>query len=196
MTIAKFTVRWDGWTGAPGYTNFYAMGNLDESQTDAAAARIKTFLEAIKGHIPSACTLSFIPTVQIIAEGDGSLAEQRNIATLPANVIGGGGGTFAAPAGVCITWRTATSTGRRLLQGRTFIVPMSVTAQQTDGTIINTALTVFVNAANAYVGGVGLGVPGRAAVWSRPKPGRAGLSAAVVNATVADRVAVLRSRRD
>ena len=196
MTIAKFTVRWDGWTGAPGYSNFYALGNLDETQTDAAAAAIKTFLEAIKSHIASVATLSFIPTVQIIAEGDGSLAEQRNIATVPANIIGAGSGVFAAPAGACITWRTTTSTGRRLLQGRTFIVPVGNTTLQSDGTLGAAPITTIVNAGNAYVARVSMGTPGRPVVWHRPKAGSPGLSAQITNCTVTDKVAVLRSRRD
>jgi hypothetical protein len=196
MTIAKFTVRWDGWTGAPGYTNFYALGNLDETQTDAAAAGIKTFLEAIKGYIAAVCTLTFIPTVQIIAEGDGSLAEQRNIATVPANVVGGSSGNFAAAGGACITWRTNTSTGRRLLQGRTFIVPIGGLAMQSDGTLATTAVNGLVNAGNAYVARVSMGTPGRPVVWHRPKGGASGLSAQITNCTVADKVAVLRSRRD
>lgn len=196
MTIAKFTVRWDGWTGAPGYSNFYVAGNLDETQTDAAAAAIKTFLEAIKGHIASAATLSFIPQVQIIAEGDGSLAEQRNIPTVPAVIVGSGTGAFAAPSGVCITWRTSVSTGRRLLQGRTFVVPCGATTMQTDGTVATAAITTIVNAGNAYVARVSMGTPGRPVVWHRPKPGSSGLSAQISNCTVNDKIAVLRSRRD
>lgn len=196
MTIAKFTTRWDGWTGGPGYTNWYVGGNPDSSQTDGAAAAIKTFLEAVKGYLPTSILISFIPTVQIIAEADGSLAEQRNIATLPAVVTATGTGTFSAPAGVCVTWRTMTSTGRRLLMGRTFLVPMAGSAAQTDGTLAVAAQSAIVTAGNAYVNRLASGTPGRPVVWRRPKAGASGFNGEVVNCTVTDKVAVLRSRRD
>jgi hypothetical protein len=196
MPIAKITTRWDGWTGAPGYSNFYVNGNVDETQGDAAAAAIKTMLEAIKSLIPIAVTISFVPTLQIIAEGDGSLSDQRNLATVPAPVAGGAAGNFSAPAGVCMTWRTTVSSGRRLIQGRTFIVPTAATSNQTDGTLATTTITTFQNAGNAYVARVSMGTPGRPVVWKRPKPGVSGVAAQISNCTVADRAAVLRSRRD
>lgn len=196
MPMTKISVRWDGWTGAPGFSNFYTNGNLDSTQTDAAAAGIKTLLDALKALIPVPVVISFIPQVQILAEADGSLQDQRNIATVPVAITATGSGTFSAPSGMCITWRTAQSTGRRLLAGRTFIVPLATASYQADGTLSTATLNTTSTAANAYVNRVGTGVPGRPVVWHRPVNGASGFSGEMTGATVTDKAAVLRSRRD
>ena len=194
--MTKFSVRWDGWTGAPGYSNFYADGNLDSTQTDAAAGAIKTFLEAVKNLIAVPAVISFIPQVQILAEADGSLQDQRNIATLPAAVTAGGSGLFSAPSGMCVTWRTATSTGRRLLTGRTFLVPLASASYQADGTLSTATINTATAAALVYVNRLSGGTPGHPVVWHRPKNGSGGFSGLMTGATVTDKAAVLRSRRD
>lgn len=196
MPLMKFTTRWDGWTGAPGYSNWYADGNLDQTQTDAAAAAIRTFLQAIRTWIPTVVTINMIPTVQVYAEGDGSLADQRNIATVPLPVTGIGAGAFPASTGACVTWRTTYSTGRRLLMGKTFLVPLATTAYQTDGSLDNTVLGNLVAAANTYVNRVSSGTPGHPVAWRRPRGGTGGVSAMITSASMSDKAAVLRSRRD
>lgn len=196
MPIMKITTRWDGWTGAPGYSNWYVWGSPDQTQTDAAAAAVRTFLQAIRAYLPSVVSINFVPTVQVYAEGDGSLADQRNIVTIPGTVTGSGAGNFAASTGIVVSWRTTQSTGRRLLLGRTFLVPASAVAYQTDGTVDNGALVVIAGAANAYVARVAADVPGHPVVWHRPVNGGGGSMGNITAATVADRTAVLRSRRD
>ena len=197
MPIAKFTTRWDGWTGAPGYSNFYVWGSPDGAQIDAAAAAIRTFFFAVRGALPSIVTLTCVPTVQIFSEGDGSLADQVNITTTPAAVAGSGSGNFSAASGICVSWRTAQSTGRRLLLGRTFLVPCAAVAGfGPDGTVDTTMLSTVITAANTYVNRVPQGTNGRPVVWHRPKNGSGGLMANVTSATVTDKTAVLRSRRD
>jgi hypothetical protein len=196
MTFSSITWRWDGWAGGPGFTVFRMSGNLDNTQTDAAAAAQRTFWAAHVAYLPSVVTLTCDTVVKVFADADGSLVEQRTIATPPAVVNGVGSGAWSAVAGACIVWRTGQSTGRRILMGRSFLVPLAQAAWGTNGQLSPAFLTASTNAAGAYTARVGAGVPGHPVVWHRPKPGAAGFSADVTAVTVNKTGAEIRRRRD
>jgi len=121
-----------------------------------------------------------------------------------AQISGTGIGSFPAPAGACQTWRTGGVHFGHKVTGRTFLVPLSQAAFDTDGTLLNAVITEAATAAAALIAApVGFGV------WSRPKPARPdpndpgttlppepGAIFAVQAGSLADKAAVLRSRRD
>lgn len=194
----KIKVRWSGFTGAPGWTNFY-FDTVDDSFHDAASItaagdRVMTFLNAIKTKLPPAVTLQVQADAEIIAPTNGKLSNVGS-AGVRAPVVGTAvAQSYAAPTGAVITWRTAGVRNGRRVRGRTFLVPCVAGMFQNDGTIQPGDLTEIGNAASALyapVANVGLGV------YSRPTaPGaNDGDWFAITSASVPDMAAVLRSRR-
>jgi hypothetical protein len=82
--------------------------------------------------------------------------------------------------------------GRRL-RGRTFLVPLGSTFYTTDGTPIETARTNIAAAAAVLIANTG-GPP--LGVWRRPSPSGVGVLGVATTASVPDKAAVLKSRRD
>ena len=107
-----------------------------------------------------------------------------------------GGAQAAAGVGACIGWTTGGivngTKGPRKLRGRTFLVPLSASAYQADGTLAPERITDLSALAAAFR------AAGPLAVWHRPTTlgGSDGNSYGVISHKVRDKVAVLRSRRD
>lgn len=177
---------WSGAAGLPGYSRFKFAGDLTAAEAGACLARVKGLFQTIVALIPAAVTISFQPTAQVYSEL-GVLEKEFGIPTA-SPVTGGAAGTFAAPAGACINWKTDLVHDGRKIKGRTFIVPLASSAFQADGTLLDTARTNLNDAASGLISG-------------NPKPVIAahtdgsGYAAVISTAAISDRVAVLRSRR-
>jgi hypothetical protein len=101
-------------------------------------------------------------------------------------VVGADAGPYSAPTGLCITWNTGVVLGGRRLRGRTFLVPIGGTSYDGTGTILDGRLAVArVAAGNLIASGIDLSILSRVNHTSMP----------VTTATIADRAAVLRTRR-
>jgi hypothetical protein len=168
MTFTQFQFTWNGWTGAPGVSLFRVSGDLDSTQTDAAAAAIRSLFSSIAVMIPSVVKISCEPLMRVVADGDGSLVHSETIATVPSDVNGSASGAFASLSGAAVIWRTTHSMGRRLLSGRTFMVPLGQSAFATDGRLASGFRTAISAGASTYVNRVAAGVPGHPIVWHRP----------------------------
>lgn len=177
---------WSGTAGLPGYSRFKFEGALTAAEAGAAATRVKGMFQTMAGLIPTAVTITLQPTAQVFSE-QGVLEAEFGIPA-PTAMGGSAAGTFAAPAGACINWKTGLVFGGRKIKGRTFIVPLASSAYEADGTLVGTARTTVNDAANGLISGT-------------PKPviaaasGGSGYAAVITTAAVSDRVAVLRSRR-
>jgi hypothetical protein len=91
-----------------------------------------------------------------------------------------------------ITWLTGLVHQGRRVRGRTFLVPTANQFFDTNGTLAAAFLTNLRTAAAAYIA-----TAVNPAIWARPDPGTTnGAAFAVAAASVADKVAVLTSRRD
>lgn len=183
--IDKLVVTWSGFQGGPGYSIFYATP-LNDVQAD-----IVTFFNGIKGLLPNDVTISVPGNGDTLNDATGALAGSWSGGT-PATIIGENPGSYAGPAGMCVTWNTNAIVGRRRLRGRTFIVPAAGGCFDVDGTLTPANRSTLETAATGLVGGAG----GNLLVWHRPVLGSGGVAHPVVSAVVADKVAVLRSRRD
>jgi len=197
--ILKVKARWDGFAGAPGWSNFFLGGFVADPPTTQeaidAAARVRTFFDAIKGAFPAAVKINLQSDVEIIDEGNGELLDIRN-AGVQASIAGTNTTpSFSGPTGMVVTWRTAGVRNGRRVRGRTFLVPVSSGLYEADGTINNTMVTTVSTAANGLLADTGHPDLG---IWSRPSASGAtdGGWYPVTSATVPDKVAVLRSRRD
>ena len=191
----KIVARWDGWGGAPGFSNFYFSGTGDEAHLNDHADAVHDFFTGVVGELPNAVTITFQPTIQRITEADGTVIDEVAIGTVPSPVTGLGGANFSAPSGACITWLTADSVNGRRVKGRTFLVPLATAAYGPDGTLNDTILAEIRTAANALVARNTADANGKLVVWHRPVNGAGGSSHTVIAASVKDRAAMLTSRR-
>lgn len=189
MPITKLQAVWTGFTGAPGYSNFYFNDALTGAQCNTAAAAIRTFFAAVNSTLPNIATVQ-VGTVAWIHDTGGPLTGTVTVSTPGSSVAGTGGTNYAGGVGYVVHWLTGVYLNGRQLRGKTFMVPATTAVFGPDGTVNATALTTIQNAVNAFVGMAGV-VP---VVWSNP-PGPTGTAYSMTGGSVQDRTAVMRSRR-
>lgn len=190
-TLARIKVRWVNTPGGAGVSTYYCL--------DPATWRpaLLTYLNAMRGDLPTAISLICESQGDLINDVTGEITGSWADGT-DTTYAGGSTDKIAAPAGVCITWLTTAVADGKHLRGRTFFVPVGSGAYDTDGTFTSAARGAFQSRSDTLVAAS----PGQMLVWHRPIPTgkprgpRNGSSAAVSAARVADKVAVLRSRRD
>lgn len=198
--IVKVQALWEGFQGAPGYSNWYGLSDGDAAAAaNALAPRMRTFFEAIKVNIPSNTTVKVQRIYQVLDSLTGHLTSEANLTADPVVTVGTGGGSYAAPTGAVVNWETGAfnDLGHRV-RGRTYLVPLCG-CFQSNGSIADANLATMQAAATAAIGGAG-----NLVVFSRPRladpdkgtPAHAGVVNTVTAAIIKDKACVLRSRRD
>lgn len=203
MDIARVSVLWSGFSGGPGYSNFYFSrsagfwdGGLigDEAQIAAESAhdRVHSAFGDIRGIIPSDVTLTVESEIAIIDSDSGEIV---GVTDVDSKLVGGvsASGGYSGPSGAVVNWRTNDYRFGRRIRGRTFLVPLASSVYQDDGSLTSDALRDLRDFGSAMVSG---GSDPEFGVWSRPRDGEGGVFASVVSSNVPDMSAVLRSRRD
>lgn len=192
------TARWTGFSGAPGYSNFFFSsgfldGGLLGDEAQMLAERVASAFNRITILLPTSVSISIEPEVPIVASDSGEIQSFNTIEPPEAVTGQGTSGDFAGPAGAVITWRTDDLRAGRRIRGRTFLVPLRTFAYESDGTLTSDALGYLRNFADDMLGGA---LDGNLGVWSRPVGGSGGVFATATGYTIPDMVAILRSRRD
>lgn len=197
MALARISVSWQNWPGAPGVSQFYGDGPTMTSLVDA----IRTFFEAIKGFIPQGLAITVPASGDLIDESTGKITGSWSQTSTPAVVTGTGVGNYAGNAGFVVHWLSTTVVDGRRLRGRTFIVPAISSAFDATGSLAISSLPTIQAAAAALVTSAGAQMQ----VWHRPlyaKPKtvpptliRPGSKASVTSSRVPDLAVSLRSRR-
>lgn len=185
MAIDKGVWTWTGFAGAPGYSVFYATPALGLSGV------VKTFFESIKQFLPTTVNIASPSSGDTINELSGTLLGSWS-GGVGGSTQGTGVGDYAAPAGLSVQWLTDGVVNGRRVRGRTFIVPILASTFDGQGNIDTAALNTVQSAADALV----TAAAGELHVWHRPVNGGGGSIHAITGARVADRAAILRSRRD
>ena len=188
MSHTRVTALWTGVAGLPGYTRLSFNGALDEAAATACANRVRAFFDNIKGLLPPGVVISFSEVAQVFNAG-GQLTGEVAVVPPPA-VAATGTGAFAAPVGAVVQWITGVFINGRRVRGRTFLVPLASSAFAVDGTPGSTTLATIGGAANTLQNGV----PALVIAGGIGEGG--GYEVPVTGASVPDRAAVLRSRRD
>jgi hypothetical protein len=208
MAIVRVKLKWTGWSGAPGYSNFYfspnAFGEPLPATVDSMFARVDQFSMDIGSMLPPAVKLQVQGDIDLIdplnGEMEGAVAHAAG--TLRSGT--GANGSYSAASGAVITWRTGSVVAGRRLRGRTFVVPLIGTAFGIDGTLSGTAAaTIGAAAAKIHLPHADYA----AVVWARPAkervrkdgtvvPARDGDVGDITSSNVPTLAAVLRSRRD
>lgn len=192
--IYRVTFVWQGWSGAPGYTNMFFDDSTGTAQqaVDAVRAFLVTCTTLAPAVLPTGITISGPGTVDTLEPATGTLVNSTPV-TPPAVISGTASGAYSAAAGACVSWLTSSIVNGHRVRGRTFIVPLASTAFDTSGTL-----------ASAYISNINTGIVALLAatpdlvVWRRPvsqAAGGGGVSPVLVG-KVTDKSAVLTSRRD
>lgn len=193
MAIYRVTAEWQGFPGAPGYSNFHFTDHAGGDESTDARQAVHDFFSALASAIPSGMTIEVLPTVEVYDESTGLLTGWDD-SSLDLDVVEGTRtGGIVGPAGAVVNWITGTVVNGRRLRGRTFLVPLSTWAYEGNGTLDSEALDLINNAASI------LSSPNfghNFVIWSRPTGGGTGQVGQVINHRVPDMAAVLRSRRD
>jgi hypothetical protein len=191
VNIQRIRIGTTGFPGAPGLTTFYAI------DASAALPELKGLCADFCATMPDDVVFDYPVVGDIIDPLDGTLVGEWTAASR-AGDTGAQIGVYAAPSGCSVTWETGDIMDGHRLRGRTFFVPLAAAVYQTDGSIDNTVLTSM----NVSVGVHQTAMAGNLVIWHRPRAvstahpvARAGGYGDVVSGHVADKVAVLRSRR-
>lgn len=199
VQLLKVTAKWTGFAGAPGYSNFFwheedPAGSFD-SGAIAAMNAVGTFFDSIKQWFPNTVKWNVQPDVPIIESTTGELVSYANGGARTDIVGTATNAAYSAASGVVVTWRTGGVVRGRRVRGRTFLVPTANVAYDLDGTLQSASAASFGTAATALINTVGQRSP---VIWSRPssKGASDGAFFPILTATVPDKVAILKSRRD
>ena len=198
--ILRVRARWTGFTGAPGFSNFYFGKDdreADITVADAIAAtdRVNQFIVDIKAQLPNVVQLQVDADCEVLDEVNSSLVDVFDGAPGGAQNGTAGAGGYAAASGAVITWRTAGIRNGRRVRGRTFIVPLYSSKYGADGSLDGATVTALNTA------GTGLSDSGSDldfGVWARNNNPLVpnGIWHPCTSFSVPDMNAVLRSRRD
>ena len=193
MTIHRVTAQWSGFTGAPGYSNFYFLAGVGTPDQDQETSRVHGFFSDLTTILPSQVSIQVDSTVEVVDEVTGTLEDYVEAEPLPPVTSSGSDSSYAGPAGMVVNWLTNTVNNGRRVRGRTFLVPINSNLFEADGTIGSGSLQIVRDAANDFIQDEW---NSSLCVWSRPRNGAGGLAAPVTGSRVPDLAAVLRSRRD
>lgn len=192
--VHEVKIRSAGFPGAPGWTTFYFDGE-DPTERSNQFRWCKDYLEGVKGLFPAQWTAAVQAEGRVLITGSGALDSNT---TIPDDgtgntVIGADpSGAFGSGAsGMCISLTTAGVNRARRVRGRTYLVPISNGVYGPDGTIADAFLaglrpfmqTLFTD-------------PRQVGVYSRPRAGVGGAFFPVATVRIADKAAVLTTRRD
>lgn len=199
--MLKTTSTWTGFSGAPGYTNLYFEHQDPPSTTaDNAALATRGLWVGLSTMLPNDVSIQVSSLVEEIDDAEGDLVGEVTATSALATVTGTDSGIWSGPSGVVLNWTTTSIHRARRVKGRTYAVPLGGVAYENNGTIGSTPLTSIRAAAAAF-----LAFPGcDPVIWCRPvytdtEPRTLvapGAHYPVTGYNVADRVAILRSRRD
>lgn len=182
----RLQVRWTGFMGGPGYSNFYFVGGVAHSDP------VHAFFTSLSALMVGNCSVNIPDGGDTFNEATGELTGAWGTPTSRNVASQNGPAAYAGGSGACISWNTNSINRGRKIRGRTFLVPLYGGTFDTDGSISAMHLTELNNwvATFADAGASGLGI------WSRPRLGIGGLHGPVTGGVVHDLAAVLRSRRD
>lgn len=186
-TLNKIPCSWQSFPGAPGVSTFYSFGG----SLDGDTAAIRTFFNSLVGVLPTGLTIQVPGVGDTIDDATGLINGAWNASAAPAIVTGTGVASYAGNAGSIVHWLTAGVAAGHRVRGRTFLVPLTNAAFDTQGSIATATLTTIRNAASTMISSGA----GDFRVWHRPVGGAGGSSHVILTSSVPDLAITLRSRR-
>ena len=191
--LARVNASWQNWPGAPGTTTMFFDPGSMQTMVDA----MRAFFQALVTLLPTGLKITVPAAGDVINDTTGNLVGAWTAATPPADVTGTSAAAYPGPAGAMVHWLTGGFLDGRRVRGRTFIVPITASFFDTNGTLGASTVTTIQNAANTFLTTVGT----QFHIWHRPfagdatHPAHIGGSATVTSARVPDLTVTLRTRR-
>lgn len=200
MSIIQVGVTWLGFSGAPGRTTLnFRGGAIDPIDGMSAAAAADDFAAAMAVVSGTGVSLQVDSELKWFDAASGDLLGLTGVDPVFGPHNGGGGALGPLPTGACVSWGTSgvhdhpgSAVGPRPVRGKTYVVPLAAAYYQSDGSLTAVAVSSLTTAAVALIGAD----DATFTIWARPVAGAGGADFPAVTAHVADRAAVLRSRRD
>lgn len=193
MDMLRITARWTGFTGAPGYSNFFfAAGGGFISDANQVASRVRSAFFTIPDLLAPGARITLEQEAAVVDSDTGMITGYEDIGDVdPVTSISTG--SYSGPTGAVVNWRTNDLRNGRRIRGRTFLVPLANNAYDNQGSLTSQALGKLQDFGDTLVGG---DLDSEFGVWSRPVNGSGGVFATATSFQVPDLAAVLRSRRD
>ena len=167
--------------------NIWHMRNDGSDETAGPELNHLTFYDAVSDLFHGSTTIAFDGSLWKVGSGDPELRTGLD----SWSVTGGTSVSNLPPANcLCVSWRTSSPT--RSGHGRTFLGPVSRDTLQDNGTPTEEARATIVAAAAALIDDIDDPSNGALGVWSVKEE----VLRDFVSAAVANKFAVLRSRRD
>ena len=194
MALEKLVCVWSGFTGAPGYSIFYA------TQGGGAQNTFNAFWTGIKPYLNAGTSIHIPNTGDVIDPANGKKTGVWGSGSA-SDVTGTVAGGFAPQAGAVVRWNTAAFINGKGVRGRTFLVPLAALSFSSTGLITTTVAAAIQAAAQSLITTNGNAMQ----VWHRPhydlsvKPPvlvTPGSAVPMTTATVPTKAATLNSRRD
>lgn len=191
MAIIRIITRWSGGLVVGGGITQLYFGQVDGTEQDAADA-VGVFWDALEDTYSNQVSWAMDAQVAIFDETDGSLMGATTVT--PAGPGAGTRTTNALPPSNqgLVQWSTAEVHGNRLVRGRTFLPGMLEENSTAGGAPESFYIDTVAAAAQALVDDADSGL----VIWARPIGSRPGAAGFVTQASVWDKFAVLRGRRD
>ena len=164
---------------------FYFTGTMP-----GKPAAVLTLLDSIKTMFPTGMTFDVPSSGDVLDDSTGELTGAWS-ASGGGQVVGSGGGSWAAGVGGRAVFETSNIHLHRRVRGSHFLVPLVVAQYDSSGTIANATLTAWQGTYNAFLAAT---TPDWR-VWSRPNSEGAFAVSSVTACSFPDKVSTLRSRR-
>jgi len=194
MSFYRYTATWSG-PGGPGRSHLDVRdaggGFILPVDLNDIGAAWRAYFATLAGYLPNEWSIALSAEVSQLSDA-GVLEDLINITTAGSSVVGTYSGTWAGAVGVLTRFVTDDVVGGNRVRGKTFFVPAgSTVAFDTDGTVNSTALSDFLGARITLHNAVAANnaVP---VVFSQTHNNKYDIT----GFNIADRSAVLRSRRD
>jgi hypothetical protein len=198
VTFIRVKINWTGFVGSPGYTNFnfelINPGAWTQPDVDAAVTKVQTWLTVIRLLQPAVVISGIDPAVSEHDEQSGDIVNFWNATPGAAAAGSNPGAAFTSGTGFCINWQTGGVRNGRRVRGRTFVVPISGSLYESNGSFINAEVASWRASAITLAGdtnGVRLGIFAHTPKALIPDGGIYDVTGVSIN----DRPAFLSSRR-
>ena len=196
MAIMRLRFNIQGTSGLPGlHTTYWTGASSTPVNADASdvMGRVRAFWQGLITALPTGVTVTQNSPIDILDVATGQLLGQLP-GTPVATVTGTGGAQLPRATMLILRLETLGIVNGRRLQGRSFIGPLSNTANSAGVVAAATQTTLLTAAANMNSGATASLLQ----VWHRPSPASpsGGSVSTVTQYATNTEFAVLRSRRD
>ena len=199
-TVGEIDMHVQGDVGGIGVSRFRFVrsddGPITPADAAAAGAAVHGLYSTSLNMFPSIVSLIIQAVVNTYDSGSGLIQGTVNMGTVPGAMVGTNSNSYGAGLGARLNWKTSTISGRRMLKGCSYWIPLCAAAFGTTGAVQPGQVTTMDTAAAGYLSAMATANL-QAVIWHRPKKGATvgGLIGPITAHQASSTPAGLRSRR-